>query len=620
MKRSTATWSTAIAAAALLAVPASGWAQATPSAQGQSMERPASAAATQQESGQEHLRQAKETLNDIPEASLTGPAKTRIAELKRHISALESSAASHHAAPGQGAGAHGQASWSQDVAAIDRIVAELLGSGSATGMPSATGTSGKAGTPGAVGTSGSTAAAATLDEESRAKLQEVRIHITAFAGAMSARGSASGAQAHESSAMSPSGASATTASPAAAEPSTSAAASGTQSSATSSTSTTQETASAATTSQDSASTPQSTSPATPPASSTAAQGNTASGEVDTQAVKRHLTAARNSLSQLTQLPAAAQLTGDARTQVSQLISNFNHLITTDTGWRAEYTKVQANLDALLGDQRADESAATPAPGAAGAVGTSGTVSLDPAIRSKLVEFRSHLSEFEKAAGGAGEGSSASASTPTASSSMSPSASTGTAAGSSTPAPSAAASSTMESGAARTSSTAADTTSSTSPSSTAAATGTPAASPTATGTTGTPGSTPTAAGTSGTSPSADAQSTAAQTAASASQAGSQSEAMRHIEAIEAILSGRSGSAAAGPSSTAAGSTTGSTAARSTGDTGTVNRGATGTSGTSTATGDRTATAGSASTLDRADIEQIRTHLNELRRVLSQGSSK
>ena len=31
---------------------------------------------------------------------------------------------------------------------------------------------------------------------------------------------------------------------------------------------------------------------------------------------------------LTQLPAAAQLTGDARTQVSQLIANFNELITT----------------------------------------------------------------------------------------------------------------------------------------------------------------------------------------------------------------------------------------------------------------------------------------------------
>ena len=118
-------------------------------------------------------------------------------------------------------------------------------------------------------------------------------------------------------------------------------------------------------------------------------------------MKRHLTNARDTLSQMTQLPAAAQLTGDARTQVSQLISNFNELITTNTDWRAAYTKLQGNLTALVGEQRADESPATPAAGAAGAVGTSGTVTLDPAIRAKLIEFRSHLLEFEKAAGGGG---------------------------------------------------------------------------------------------------------------------------------------------------------------------------------------------------------------------------
>ena len=66
-------------------------------------------------------------------------------------------------------------------------------------------------------------------------------------------------------------------------------------------------------------------------------------------MKRHLTAARDTLSQLTQLPAAAQLTGDARTQVSQLISNFNELITTNADWRAAYTKLQGNLTALVGE-------------------------------------------------------------------------------------------------------------------------------------------------------------------------------------------------------------------------------------------------------------------------------
>ena len=118
---------------------------------------------------------------------------------------------------------------------------------------------------------------------------------------------------------------------------------------------------------------------------------------------------------MTQLPAASQLTGEARTQVSQLIANFNELITTGSNWRASYAKVEANLNALLGSQSTDESP-TPATGTPGAVGTSGTVSaaLDPAIKAKLVEFRNHLKEFEKAAGGGSspDASSAAAASPT----------------------------------------------------------------------------------------------------------------------------------------------------------------------------------------------------------------
>ena len=117
------------------------------------------------------------------------------------------------------------------------------------------------------------------------------------------------------------------------------------------------------------------------------------------------------------MPAAQQLSGDARNQVSQLITNFNELITTSAEWKASYAKVDANVTALLGGQSADESpappaaatpapeaAATPAPAAPGAVGTSGTASasLDPALKAKLVEFRTHLKEFEKAAGGTGQ--------------------------------------------------------------------------------------------------------------------------------------------------------------------------------------------------------------------------
>jgi len=105
---------------------------------------------------------------------------------------------------------------------------------------------------------------------------------------------------------------------------------------------------------------------------------------------------------MTQLPAAQQLTGENRTQVSQLIANFNELITTNAEWKASYAKVNANLSALLGAQTTAEPAATPAAGAPGAVGTSGTTAaaLDPAVKAKLVEFQTHLKEFERAAGGA----------------------------------------------------------------------------------------------------------------------------------------------------------------------------------------------------------------------------
>jgi hypothetical protein len=120
--------------------------------------------------------------------------------------------------------------------------------------------------------------------------------------------------------------------------------------------------------------------------------------VDEQAAKQHLTAARNALSEMTQLPAASQLTGDARAQVSQLITNFNELITSSSNWRASHAKVEATLNTLLGTATTDESAARTA-GTEGAVGTTGTVALDPAIKAKLIEFRDHLDKFEQAAGG-----------------------------------------------------------------------------------------------------------------------------------------------------------------------------------------------------------------------------
>jgi hypothetical protein len=116
-----------------------------------------------------------------------------------------------------------------------------------------------------------------------------------------------------------------------------------------------------------------------------------------QAARQRLTDARNTLSEMTQLPAASQLTGDARTQVSQLISNFNELISAESDWKASYDKVTANLSTLLGPENVEP--APPATGTPGAVGTSGTIQLDPAVREKLVELRLQLKEFEKAATG-----------------------------------------------------------------------------------------------------------------------------------------------------------------------------------------------------------------------------
>jgi len=107
--------------------------------------------------------------------------------------------------------------------------------------------------------------------------------------------------------------------------------------------------------------------------------------------------------------------GDARTQLTQLIANFNELITTNENWRSSYDKVNANVVALLGPDMPEPSQA-PAAGAPVAVGTSGTAAatLDPAVRAKLVEFRNQLTEFEKAAGAdKPAASAASAATPAA---------------------------------------------------------------------------------------------------------------------------------------------------------------------------------------------------------------
>ena len=251
-----------------------------------------------------------------------------------------------------------------------------------------------------------------------------------------------------------------------------------------------------------------TSTSQPPATAAAPEQQPA-GQVDADAAKQHLTAARNSLSEMTQLPAASQLTGDARAQVSQLITNFNELITTKTDWRTSYAKIEANLNALIGSATTDEASARTT-GTEGAVGTSGTVSVDPALKAKLVDFRNHLDKFEKAAGGK-------ATTPAD--------------------PAAAASS----------------------------------------------GTGTMAGSSGAATAATA--TEQHTAAAAPSQSDKDELLRHVSAIETILSGQTSASA-----------------------GTGTAGATGTTGASATQAPVTLTA--------AQVEQLKTHLSELKRLLNQ----
>ena len=128
----------------------------------------------------------------------------------------------------------------------------------------------------------------------------------------------------------------------------------------------------------------------PPTTAQPPADPTAQAQVDPDAAKKALTAARDSLAQMTQLPAAQALTGEPRAQVSQLISNFNELITTNSDWKAAYAKVDANLTALMGSQGADESAApSAAPSTAARARApqepsparhTGFVSIAPAIR------------------------------------------------------------------------------------------------------------------------------------------------------------------------------------------------------------------------------------------------
>lgn len=399
MKRFTATWTMAVASAVLMTAPAIGAAQTPPPTTPPSTTQPAAPttphaqheANDSKTAAQEHLRKASAALADIKTAALPARAKNEVAEIKRRVSSLERTVAATDKASATGqanrsANAKSASTWDTEVAAIDRALTTLLGPDITT--PSTVGTSGTTTPP--VGNKA--AAAIMLDAESRASLAEVRSHLTAFATAM-AGGGKTGTEATPSAAANITYPTSTATTP----------------------------ATGSTTGQ---SPMMGQPPATPdpqPTAPTAAAQPMASGtQGDEQAARQHLTAARNTLSALTQLPASSQLTGDARTQVAQLIANFNELITTQSEWRESYGKVNANLTALLGP---DSGASDPtnASGTAGAVGTSGSAAgtVDPAVREKLVELRRNLTAFEKAAVG---GAAAPSSSAAATSSMDPAAS------------------------------------------------------------------------------------------------------------------------------------------------------------------------------------------------------
>jgi hypothetical protein len=448
MKRSIARWIATLSTAAAFGLPAIAVAQTPepqtppqqtppqqapsqdqrPSQQPPAQSQPAEPAAVQPDADQaaspeEHLKQANAALDRIQSTALTSETRTKLAELKRHMSALERGSEGGAASRGSEGGAasrgseggaastkgktpastdRANASWGTEVAAMDKILAELLGPDSSTGTKGMTGTTAA---PGAAGTTGSKAAATVaLDEATRSALTEVRSHIVAFAAGKSGTATPKGDAAMASPKAD------TPATTPAQEPSAAAAAAAPASQPAAAPAT--EPAAAPATEPAAA---RATEPAAAPEPEPTAAPSTAAAApqqpADQEAARRHLLAARDALNQLTQLPAAAQLTGDTREQVSQLIANFNELITTQSQWRASYAKVTSNLTALLGPDTkgADIPTATGLPPAAsestaapGAVGTSGVAAaaeMDPSVRAKLVELRRNLTEFETALGG-----------------------------------------------------------------------------------------------------------------------------------------------------------------------------------------------------------------------------
>ena len=147
----------------------------------------------------------------------------------------------------------------------------------------------------------------------------------------------------------------------------------------------------------------------PPTSTTQSQATPTEGQGRNGAAARQaLLQARDSLTEVTTMPEASRLQGQARTNVVEIINTFNGLLTAESDWYEQYQDVDRRLASMLGLQ-SDTTAGTSGSASGEATGTAGSstagVDIPPAIRTKLVEFRQHLAEFARAAGAPGAGAS-----------------------------------------------------------------------------------------------------------------------------------------------------------------------------------------------------------------------
>lgn len=144
------------------------------------------------------------------------------------------------------------------------------------------------------------------------------------------------------------------------------------------------------------------------AQSSASQQPPAQEGQQAAAARERLLEAREALAELAKMPEAAQLQGQARTEVSQAINSFNTLLTAEANWYDQYKMVMQNLYNVLGPANAESAAGTS--GTAGTAGsTSGSTTagstasgtgeqVPQALHDKLVEFRQKLMAFGREAG------------------------------------------------------------------------------------------------------------------------------------------------------------------------------------------------------------------------------